>query len=194
MWNLPNIGPTVKFQQLKFCCWPNVSTATTHQRWFLLVMGQWWPNTIVIFADCYRVIFLNIVRFRLILQFRIDTCSYFSENENAWMSRKIKSWKLTFLRPSFCGTSFLLPNLCLSNTQATQTNVIQELHVGLADSSFIWNTSAIIYWKARIHFLVFCIQRIILLSLVIFVDHGWNGSVGVLWLDSFSLPLCPGLR
>ena len=44
------------------------------------------------------------------------------------------------------------------------------------------------------HFLVFCIQRIILLSLVIFVDHDWNGSVGVFWLDSITLPVCPGLR
>ena len=44
------------------------------------------------------------------------------------------------------------------------------------------------------HFLVFCNQRIILLSLVIFVDHDWNVNVGVLWLDTFTLPVCPGLR
>ena len=40
------------------------------------------------FVDCYRVIFLNIVRFRLILQFRWLS---FLEKQNQWMSRKIKS-------------------------------------------------------------------------------------------------------
>ena len=44
------------------------------------------------------------------------------------------------------------------------------------------------------HFLVFCNQRIILLSFVIFVDHDWNGSVDVLWMDNIPLPVCPGLR
>ena len=44
------------------------------------------------------------------------------------------------------------------------------------------------------HFLVSRVQRINLLSLVIFVDHDWNGSVVVFWLDSITLPVCPGLR
>ena len=36
-WHWPIIGPTLKFQQLKYCCWPNVSprTTQTHQRWIL---------------------------------------------------------------------------------------------------------------------------------------------------------------
>ena len=29
-WHWPNIGSTLKFQQLKPCCWPNVGTSTTH--------------------------------------------------------------------------------------------------------------------------------------------------------------------
>ena len=44
------------------------------------------------------------------------------------------------------------------------------------------------------HFLVFCVQKINLLSLVIFVDHDWNVYVGVLYLDNITLPVCPGLR
>ena len=29
------IGPTLQFQQFKYCCWPNVGTSNTHQRWIL---------------------------------------------------------------------------------------------------------------------------------------------------------------
>ena len=34
-WHWLNFGPTLKFQQLKYCCWSNVGTTTTHQQWFL---------------------------------------------------------------------------------------------------------------------------------------------------------------
>ena len=44
------------------------------------------------------------------------------------------------------------------------------------------------------HFLVFCVQRIIVLSLVILVDHDWNGFCVLLELGCITLPVCPGLR
>ena len=34
-WHWLNIGPTLNFQQLKYCCWPTVGTSSTHQRWIL---------------------------------------------------------------------------------------------------------------------------------------------------------------
>ena len=83
-------------------------------------------------ADCYGVIFLNAVRFRLILHFR--RWELFRGTWNAWVSPKIKSNTL-FLERHFWDQFFFLPNRCQSNAQATQTNVIQELHVGLANSS-----------------------------------------------------------
>ena len=59
-WHWLNIVPTLKFQQLKYCCWPNVRTSNTHQRWILS-----WPKNVL--ADNSRVIFLNI-KFILIMQ------------------------------------------------------------------------------------------------------------------------------
>ena len=64
-WHWLNIGPTLKFQQFKYCCWLNVGTSTTHQRWNLSCGGQFWPTNML--ADNSRVIFLNI-KFILIMQ------------------------------------------------------------------------------------------------------------------------------
>ena len=30
-----DIDPILKFQQWKYCCWPNVGPTTTHQQWIL---------------------------------------------------------------------------------------------------------------------------------------------------------------
>ena len=44
------------------------------------------------------------------------------------------------------------------------------------------------------HFLVVCVQRIILVALVILVDHDWNGFCNLLLLGCIILPVCQGLR
>ena len=138
-WHWSYIGLTVKFQQFKYCFWPNIGRTPAYQG--DIVTGHKRPNRDM-FADCLTFIFLSIVRFSLILQIR--RWELFSENgTHGWVA---KSNQRTFLRASFCETSLFFLNPCLSNTQATQTNVIQELHVGLANSSFEWNTSAIIHW------------------------------------------------
>ena len=147
-------------------------------------------------ADCYRVIFLNTVRFSLILHFR--KMGVVSRNMER-MGESKNQIKYIFLRASFLLSAFFLCLVSIKRTNhANQRNTGTTLYrVGklfICLTHFRKNPLINESFPGDSHFLVFCIQRIILLSLVIFVDHDWNGSVGVFWLDSITLPVCPGLR
>ena len=93
--------------------------------------------------------------------------------------------KWTFLRASFCETSFFFSQIGVYQ-HTNQRNTRNTCRVG---KLFIWikhfRNNPLIgeSFTAENNFLVFCIQRIILLSRIVYVDHDWNVSVGMLWLD-----------
>ena len=56
-WHWPNIGPTLKFQQLKHCCWPNIGPTTSHQRWILCSGANTYLPTVIEISFLTSVLF-----------------------------------------------------------------------------------------------------------------------------------------
>ena len=147
------------------------------------------------FADWLTVIFLRLVRFSLMLQFR--RWELFLENGTNGQSQN--QIKCTFSESVILWNHFIFPkpvsikHLSHTNKRNTGTTCwVGKLFICM--THFRKNPLINESFPGENHFLVFCFQRIILLLLVVFVDHEWNGSVGVLWLDSIILSVCPGLR
>ena len=192
---LGDIDPTIvknKCQQLKYCCRPDVGQTSTHQRWFLSNGSMIAQH---VFAVRYRVNFPNLVRFSLILQFRRwelflgkRTRGWVAKSNQMNVSQGVNMWNQFFLtkpvsikhtdhtKQKYTGTTCSVGKLFIWKKHFRNNPLIGESFPG------------------ENHFLVFCIHRIIQQSLVIFVDHDWNGSVGVLYLCSVTLPPCRGLR
>ena len=147
------------------------------------------------FTD-WLIIFLSIVRFSLILQFR--RWELFLENGTHGKSQN--QIKCTFSESVILWNQFIFPkpvsikHSSLTNERYTGTTLYRVGKLFICMTHFRKNPLINESFPGENHFLVFCIQRIILLSLVVFVDHEWNGSVGVLLLDSIILSVCPGLR
>ena len=139
-------------------------------------------------ADCHRVIFLNIVRLSLILQVR--------RYELILVKQNAKSNQMISSESVILWNQFIFPKP-VSIKHASHTNnrnianMLGKLFICM--THFRKNPLINESFTGDNHFLAY-VQRIILLSLVVFVDHDWNGSVGVLWLHTFTLPVCPGLR
>ena len=147
------------------------------------------------FAD-WLIIFLSIVRFSLILQFR--RWELFLENGTHGKSQN--QIKCTFSESVILWNQFIFPkpvsikHLSHTNQRYTGTTLCRVGKLFISMTHFRKKPLINESFTGEIHFLVFCIQRIVLLLLVIFVDHDWNSFVGVLRLDTFTLPVCPGLR
>ena len=97
-----------------------------------------------------------------------------------------------------CGTMHFIKPMSIQLTIASHTNErytgkrIAKLSIRI--KHFRNNPLIGERFPGENQFLVFFVQRIILLSGFIVFNHDWNGSIIVLWLGCFTFPVCAGLR
>ena len=157
-WHWSYIGLTVKFQQFKYCFWPNIGRTPAYQG--DIVTGHKRPNRDM-FADCLTFIFLSIVRFSLILQIR--RWELFSENgTHGWVA---KSNQMNVSESVILWNQFIFPKP-VSIKHASHTNQRNTRTTCRVGKLFIWmkhfrnNPLINESFPGENHFLVFCIQRI----------------------------------